>query len=262
MFSEITALSNKWGYCTANNRYFSDLYAVHNSTVSRWLSQLKEFGYVTIDVDATKGNERKIYPSDQKVNRGVDKKIKTYTQKSQDPYTQKSQQGIDEKVKNNSTSINTTSTNTKPNKIAAKAAPENSLLNSSPEIKERKKVAAKKESLPYLMWVVWAAAHEELHGEQPRQEPKHFKHLQLLSKKFGERIDKQGMDSTEDAILENFGIFLNLLSEKGDQWYLTNFTPDIFNSKFQNIIQLLKREHNEQKNRANKYEEAIASFAR
>lgn len=254
MFSEITALSNKWGYCTANNRYFADLYAVHNSTVSRWLAQLKEFEYVTIEVDSEKGNERKIYPSDQNVNRGIDEKVKTYEQKSQDPYTQKGQEGIDEKVKNNSTSINTTRTNNKSNKEAAKAAPpKNSNLKN--EIEKEKPAP-----LPFQMWGVWAVRHEQLHGETPTQDPKFFNHLKQLVVKFSTRIEAQGGDITDENICNNFGMFLDMLIEKGDQWYRTNFTPDIFNSKFLNIIQLLKQQHNEARARTDKYADVIASF--
>ena len=35
LFSEIIALSNKYGFCSANNNYFSKLYEVDNRTVSR-----------------------------------------------------------------------------------------------------------------------------------------------------------------------------------------------------------------------------------
>ena len=38
MYGEITALSNKEGYCFASNRYLADLYRVSQSTISRWIS--------------------------------------------------------------------------------------------------------------------------------------------------------------------------------------------------------------------------------
>ena len=41
MYGELTALSNKYGYSYASNKYFSELYNVHK-TVSTWISHLKE----------------------------------------------------------------------------------------------------------------------------------------------------------------------------------------------------------------------------
>ena len=37
LYSEITALSNKNGYCWASNDYFAKLYSVSNSTIQSWL---------------------------------------------------------------------------------------------------------------------------------------------------------------------------------------------------------------------------------
>lgn len=64
LYSEITALSNKYGYCTATNSYFSKLYRADKSTVSRWVSHLEKCGYV--QVEQTRNGkrivQRKIYP--------------------------------------------------------------------------------------------------------------------------------------------------------------------------------------------------------
>lgn len=102
LYSEITALSNKYGYCTATNSYFSKLYRADKSTVSRWVSHLEKCGYV--QVEQTRNGkqivQRKIYP--------VATPLLT---KKSIPYVQKDQHPIDKKVKGNITRVNTTSIN-------------------------------------------------------------------------------------------------------------------------------------------------------
>jgi len=115
--------------------------------------------------------------------------------------------------------------------------------------------------LPFLMWEVWAERHERLHREKPTQDAKFFKHLKDLAGKLAARIEAQGAEVSDAAICNNFGLFLDMLIQKGDGWYHTNFTPDIFNGKFLNIIQLLKQQHNEEQQLADKYARVIASFA-
>lgn len=57
LYGEITALCSVKGYCWATNAYFADLYEVHDRTVRRWLEQLREYGYIDIEVNH---NKRKI----------------------------------------------------------------------------------------------------------------------------------------------------------------------------------------------------------
>ena len=102
LYSEITALSNKYGYCTATNSYFSKLYRADKSTVSRWVSHLEKCGYVQVEQtrDGKRIVQRKIYP--------VATSLLT---KKSIPYAQKDQYPIDKKVKGNITRVNTTSMN-------------------------------------------------------------------------------------------------------------------------------------------------------
>lgn len=46
LYGEITALSDKHGYCWATNRYFAELYEVTVKCVSKWINHLIEKGYL------------------------------------------------------------------------------------------------------------------------------------------------------------------------------------------------------------------------
>jgi len=99
LFGEITALSNKHGYCFATNKYFADLYGVDVATISRWVSSLADAHFIRVEVDAKQGNSRKIFI--QITVGGIDEKINTYTQNSQE--------GIRKKIKTYNNTINSTS---------------------------------------------------------------------------------------------------------------------------------------------------------
>lgn len=58
ILSEIISLSKRQGYCYASNSYFSKLYMTSTRTVSKSVSELREKGYVTEDVN--KNFSRKI----------------------------------------------------------------------------------------------------------------------------------------------------------------------------------------------------------
>ena len=90
LYGEITSLSNRNGYCYAQNRYFSNLYGVSIETVSRWLSNLQKCGFIQIEV---KRNENK-------------EVIARYIYIVDVPSHQKNQESIDENVKENTININ------------------------------------------------------------------------------------------------------------------------------------------------------------
>ncbi|KQS45932.1 hypothetical protein ASG38_15090 [Flavobacterium sp. Leaf359] len=60
LYGEITALCNKDGYCWAENAYFAELYGVSIFTISRWISQLQNGGYIDMEIIKSEGNKRKI----------------------------------------------------------------------------------------------------------------------------------------------------------------------------------------------------------
>ena len=54
LYGELTALSNKTGVSWAQNKYFAELYSVDTKTVSRWIKQLQEEGFIKIKMQYDK----------------------------------------------------------------------------------------------------------------------------------------------------------------------------------------------------------------
>lgn len=94
LFTEITCLSNTWGYCTALNPYFAKVFKKTPETISRCISKLASKKYIRVSFEGTDNSNRKIYPLldiygnqsdgvltkmsrgiDKNVNRGIDKNV-------------------------------------------------------------------------------------------------------------------------------------------------------------------------------------------
>ena len=60
LYSELTCLSNSFGFCTAGNKYFANLYELSEREIIRIINQLEEKGYIRIDRTS---RPRKIYIS-------------------------------------------------------------------------------------------------------------------------------------------------------------------------------------------------------
>ena len=46
LYGEITALCNQKGFCWASNSHFAELYGVSKTSVSKWVKQLADSGYI------------------------------------------------------------------------------------------------------------------------------------------------------------------------------------------------------------------------
>ena len=90
LYGEITALSNKHGFCFASNNYFANLYNVNKNTISAWISELKNKGFITVKIERDLRNV-------------ITKRCIGILRNANHP--------IHEKLKYNNTSINTTSNN-------------------------------------------------------------------------------------------------------------------------------------------------------
>lgn len=98
LYGEITALCNERGYCWANNEYFANLYGVSKKTISTWISQLREKGYIVSEI---------VYKEGSKEIKDRYLRICAY------PIEENVNTPMEEKVKDNNTIINNTSNNKK-----------------------------------------------------------------------------------------------------------------------------------------------------
>lgn len=147
LFSEITALSNKYGYCTASNKYFSNLFQADERSIRRWISNLKQHGYIKMNL-ITKDKEiiaRRIYP----MSGGGDRNVRGYGQKCPE--------GGDRNVLYNNTSNNNTSNNNNNNILSGKEPDptpepeekENSEFTQKTSDSKKSETTSKAEDIPY-----------------------------------------------------------------------------------------------------------------
>lgn len=100
-FSEISALTNVYGYCYAGNKYFAKLYDCDVRTITRWIAKLEKLGYIKIELIRDERKmvlERRIYIRenlqvgiDKNVHRGIDNFVR---------------RGIDKNVRSNNIYFN------------------------------------------------------------------------------------------------------------------------------------------------------------
>lgn len=58
LYSELTACSNIYGYCTVDNKYLSEVCEISNRRVEQCLNLLETKGYIAID---TTESQRQLY---------------------------------------------------------------------------------------------------------------------------------------------------------------------------------------------------------
>ena len=111
MYGEITALSSKNGYCWAENRYFAELYDVHKITISKWLKNLEDNGYIRTELKYVYGtkqvSKRLIYINDTPISQIT----KGYKSNDYGPVNQNAKEELSTTSNNNTRDINTLSRN-------------------------------------------------------------------------------------------------------------------------------------------------------
>ena len=111
LYGEITALCNEKGYCWASNNYFAELYKVSKKSISKWINQLIQKGYIKSQIMYKEGSksreERRLY-----ISNPMEEKFHTPSPKVLYPMEEKFHTPMEEKVKDNNTYINNTNNNT------------------------------------------------------------------------------------------------------------------------------------------------------
>ena len=140
LYGEITALCNQNGYCYASNNYFAELYGVDKMTVSKWIKQLIDKGYLINQLIYKPGTkeikQRRLYIGAAKPQivedetqtedcTPIDKKVYTPPTKKSIPIDKKVYTPIDKKVYDNNTDKNNTINNTNDNLFILKKNFEN-----------------------------------------------------------------------------------------------------------------------------------------
>jgi DNA-binding transcriptional ArsR family regulator len=89
----------KKGYCWASNDYFAGLYEVSKTSISKWVSALRDAGHITIQLHYREGTKHILHRYIRYVNDPIEEMLPTYITKVKDP--------IEDKLIDNNTS-NTT----------------------------------------------------------------------------------------------------------------------------------------------------------
>lgn len=112
LYGEITALCNERGYCWANNDYFSELYNVSKTSISKWISSLVENGYIARTFEYKEGTKEIQNRYLSLTNTPIEEKLNTSLTKVNEGIEEKLNTPIEEKLKDNNTVFNNTINNT------------------------------------------------------------------------------------------------------------------------------------------------------
>src|SRR5699024_8982811 len=103
------ALASKNGFCWAENRYFAELYNVHKITISKWLKNLEDKGYIRTELKYVHGtkqvSKRYIYINDTPISQIA----KGYKSNDYDPVSQNAKEELSTTSNNNTRDNKSTS---------------------------------------------------------------------------------------------------------------------------------------------------------
>ncbi len=120
LYGEITALANEKGYCWAANTYFAELYGVSKTSISKWIKQLVDGGYIRSQIIYREGTKEILSRYLTIVIGGIEQKLNRYPTFVDEGTEEKLSTPIEEKLKDNNTITNNTINNTLDNNTISK----------------------------------------------------------------------------------------------------------------------------------------------
>ena len=107
LYGEITALCNEKGYCWAGNQYFADLYGVSTVSISKWVRNLKDMGYVDVQMVYKAGSKQILNRYIRLASAGSKENFNTLPKETLIASQSKVKEPHKDKFKDNNTSNNT-----------------------------------------------------------------------------------------------------------------------------------------------------------
>jgi hypothetical protein len=112
LYGEITALCNERGYCWASNDYFSKLYGVSKSSITKWVSALVKKGYIYNEIIYKDGSKEVLNRYLKLSNDPIVKIADRYSKLLDDPIVKNGDDPIPKIYEDNNTLNNNTFNNT------------------------------------------------------------------------------------------------------------------------------------------------------
>lgn len=85
LYGEITALCSKEGKCWASNSYFAELYSVSTVSISQWIKNLIECGYLEREIVYREGTKEILKRYIRILNDPIKENLNTYIRNLNDP---------------------------------------------------------------------------------------------------------------------------------------------------------------------------------
>jgi hypothetical protein len=191
LYGEITALCNEKGFCWAMNEYFAELYSVSKVSVSKWVGNLRDCGYIDVQMQYKEGTKQ-ISNRYIRLATPLKENFGTLTKKSLIPSPRKVKDPIKEKFKDNNTFNNTFN-----NTLGETSSPV--LSKEEDLVKPKKKAKKKPKKKPHVKFIQPTLEEVTAHCEDKNSnvDPVSFWHF-YESK--GWMIGKNKMQSWQSAI--------------------------------------------------------------